>query len=184
MITQEPSFLPGDIIFYHNDDWFGKLFQFAMKGKDEPSTFCNHISGFINYELNVEALWKVEVTEFELHPKNKRLKVYRKKNLSDKERDLLALKAVSYVGREYGFAKLITHLGDALLEKMFDGQIFFFRRLNHSQRYPICSWVWAYSYYRVLGYKFGIDPEGADPDTMYDFVVNNSDWELIYSSEE
>lgn len=178
-----PEFLPGDLIFYHNNSFLGWLIRVVTRGKGEPATFSNHVAGFISNNDIVEALWTVKISRFVINPEGKQLKVYRRKGVSEDQRNKIAKNAIHYVGEWYGLTKLITHLGDALLEKMFGGQIFFFRKLNHSDKYPICSWVWAFSYKRALGYQFGIQPEGADPDTIYDYVVKNNTWELIYYSD-
>jgi len=78
-------------------------------------------------------------------------------------------------------AAIHTHVLDGLLNKIARQDIFFFRRLNHSDRYPICSWITAYAYDRVLHYRFGVPPECADPDQMYDWVkAHPREWTLIF----
>ena len=60
-------------------------------------------------------------------------------------------------------------------------EIFLFRRLLKSEKYPICSWVYAYSVYNAVGYQFNnIRPNWVDPDVMHDEMIRSKDWEIIF----
>jgi hypothetical protein len=90
--------------------------------------------------------------------------IMRKPGLSVDQRDAVALKAEDYLGRKYGYGKIVLHAMDYLI-----GGAFFFRRIDSSDNYPICSWVAAYSYYKALGVTVcGVDPALAKPDDLLD----------------
>lgn len=177
------QFLPGDLVFYYNDkNFLNWITRWITCGKGEPATFCSNVAGFISDKNIVEAFWTVRIARFILHSNKEIIKVYRRKGLSEAQRIRIAKQAKSYVNRSYGLMKFITHLGDAFLEKCFGKQIFFFRRLNHFQKYCMCSWVWSFAYCRALGYKFGIEPEEADPDGIYNYINKNNNWVMIFDS--
>jgi hypothetical protein len=46
-------------------------------------------------------------------------------------------------------------------------------------RYPICSWLWAYAYERGAGYAGWGEPNAVSPDCMHDHVIKSDDWEMV-----
>ena len=78
-------------------------------------------------------------------------------------------KAESYVGRRYGYLKILAHWADWLLQGAY-----VFRRLTKEDRYPICSWLVAHSF-AAAGKHFGVEPGAATPDDIWDFVVAHPD---------
>jgi hypothetical protein len=77
----------------------------------------------------------------------------------------VVVKAESYVGRKYGYLKLLAHWGDWLLQGAY-----VFRRLTTKDDYPICSWVVAYAF-AAAGKHFDVEPGAATPDDIWDFVT-------------
>jgi hypothetical protein len=73
--------------------------------------------------------------------------------------------AERYVGRRYGYLKMLAHL----LDWLFLG-VYLFRRIASMDRYPICSWVVAHAYGKT-GRHFGVAPGAASPDDIWDYVV-------------
>jgi hypothetical protein len=111
--------------------------------------------------------------------------VWRCRSLTAEQQEAVTRKALDYVGATFGWAKFLTHFFDGLLNKATGREVFFFRRLNHDQRYPICSWITAFSYDRALHYQFGVPPECADPDEISDWVKDHPDeWVCVYRLEE
>ena len=94
--------------------------------------------------------------------------------LSTRQKEMLVVKALEYEGRLYGVFKLFTHA----LDRFFDNR-YVFRRLATMDRYPICSWIVAYSYKRVLGLMFGSPPNAAQPDDILDYCVM-SRWTCVW----
>lgn len=177
------GFCPGDLIFTADTNIVAKAIRWATTAKGEQPSEVSHVAGFVSGIEIVEA--HGAGTEQRLFSDFKangvKFEVWRHTQLTILQRFAVAKVAKSYVGRKYGFGKIATHLGDALLGKISGQSIFFFRRINHLQRYPICSWVWAWAY-REVGYDFGIDPAYADPDDMRDHVLLSSHWRLEYAN--
>lgn len=171
----------GDLIFYNKKSIIGKLINKFQRFRGEPKTFASHVGGFIssnsilNVDMNTSIVDKSSI-------KNKNVKIYRNNNINDTQRNEIILFAIDYKNRSYGYFKLITHFLDWVLNRITNKEIFFFRQLNMFNRYPICSWVWAFAYNKI-GYNFGMDPKFANPDNMHDFIINSVDWILIYDSE-
>jgi hypothetical protein len=169
--------LPGDLIFCHGSAWLPRAIRWATRSKGEGATWANHVAGITSPGMALEASWTViEHPLPELAPP---YQIWRYEPLTDAQREAVAVAALAYKGRSYGGAKLLTHLGDALLSKVFGGNPLFFRRLNHREEYPICSWLWAFAYERALSYQFGIPPEAASPDDMHDHVCITPGWFMV-----
>jgi hypothetical protein len=105
--------------------------------------------------------------------------------LAGEQREAVSRQALAYLGARFGVAKFLTHFLDGVLNKLVGREVFFFRRLNHDQRYPICSWITSFSYDRALQYRFGVPPGCADPDAIADWLTSHPDeWTRIYCLEE
>ena len=86
-----------------------------------------------------------------------KIAVFRPKDLSVGEKKAIVQKANSYVGRKYGYIKIIAHwLAWFLLGA------YFFRRFTKMDKYPICSFLVAKSYAEG-GKFFGMHPGQAQP---------------------
>jgi hypothetical protein len=95
--------------------------------------------------------------------------VFRPINLTEDQRFIVASKANTYVGKDYGYLKILAHLGDWLLQGAY-----FFRRFVQLDKYPICSWLVAHAY-SFIGKDFGVDARAASPDDIWDFCLSNPD---------
>jgi hypothetical protein len=95
----------------------------------------------------------------------KEVAVFRPLNLTGDQIESIVAKGESYVGRQYGYLKLLAHWADWLLQGAY-----VFRRLTREDRYPICSWVVAHAF-AVAGKHFGVEPGAATPDDIWDFVT-------------
>lgn len=168
-----------DLIFCHGYSWLTQAIRWAERGKNESASNAAHVAGIIEGNLAEEALTKVVAHAYNKTNFPGTHYVYRNTKLTQVQRDLIVAEAEDYIGRTYGYLKILTQLGDALLQKAFGGSIYAFRRLTTDDKYPICSWVWAYAYYKAINYTFGIKPQEATPDDMLDFVQGSSDWELV-----
>lgn len=173
---------PADIIFTHNPSVLGKLIRFFTRRINEPKTYTNHVAGIGPKEkvTVIEALWHVVETPWaEWEKDNPQYEVWRYRPLNYQQRIIIAEEARQYVGRSYGWWKLLLHGADETLSKLAFHDIFLFRRLMFSDRYPICSWVWSWPLDR---YKipFGSSPKTSNPDTMRDyFEREDSGWKMI-----
>lgn len=171
-----------DLIFYKRRSLLGRLILYFTRSPGEEKSYASHVAGLVTPTTLLESVLTTIKRPFDI-TKESRLEIYRYKGpvpVDDFDYQVAA-KANEYHGTTYGFGKVITHFLDALLVKLFKKEIYFFRRINNLDRYPICSWVWAYAYHRVLnGYEFGVEPKYATPDDMHDYVKNSVEWELVY----
>lgn len=179
--------LPGDLLLYNGRGLLPTLIGWAETGRGEAPTYAKHVGGVGHGGLlpgatRIEALWRVR--EFPASGlRGVRVQVWRLAGISDRDRLALAAYARKHLGDEYGVCKLGAHLGDALLAKLCGGHPYVFRRLAWLDDYPICSWLWAYAYDRVLDYGFGLPASAAAPDDMLDWITANpDDWSLVAES--
>lgn len=186
-----PVFMPGDIIlFAGRGDLYSRLSRWIMRSPGEGPTYAVHTAQFIDAGryIEIDMVGKVRATRDILKKRLARdlwtrrgFEVWRLESLTTDERDRVTRQALTYVGAKFGMGKFFTHLLDGLINKLAPGEVFFFRRLNHDTRYPICSWITAFSYDRALHYRFGVPPECADPDQIADWVNGRPhEWARVY----
>jgi len=171
---------PADLIFYRTSSWLGKTIRWFTRSRKEEETYSNHVAGMINERELIEADFKAIRREINLPIELGRFQIWRNTFLTNEQRVAIANKAIEYQGKSYGYSKLITHMMDAFLNKIFSTEIFFFRKLNHIDNYPICSWIWTFPYFKAAKIKFGIEPEYATPDDMHDYIKKSYTWIKIY----
>jgi len=171
----------GDLVFIRKNTLFSKVVAYFSKSKNESSTFATHVIGFYDDKYVIESSFITKRYIFKDSIINYDYEIWRNKYLRYDEVYDISECASKYVGRSYGYFKLICHFLDTFIEKLFGNtkSIYLFRRLIRSDKYPICSWIWAFSYFKIIKYKFGVDPEYASPDDMHDYVRNNEAWILI-----
>lgn len=157
---------------YSGDSLLSKLIRIGETSIGEEDSVINHVGivtgyGPINIADSIEALVKVKQHTIysQYHNQKDQVAIFRPNNLTPEQIVEIQRKAISYVGREYGYLKIATHTLDYVT-----GKHFIFRRLTHSDKYPICSWVVAHAY-KAAGLDFGCDPGMADPDDIWDFCI-------------
>jgi hypothetical protein len=186
-----PAFLAGDIVnFAGRNDWYGRLSRWIMRTRGESPTYSVHTAQFLDADqyLEFDITVKIKPTgeilrKHQAHDMWERrgFEVWRCRGLTDAQRQAVTQQALKYLGAKFGFGKVSTHTLDGLLSKLVGREVYFFRRLNHDQRYPICSWITAFSYDRALHYQFGVPPECADPDAIDDWVRTHAEeWECVF----
>jgi hypothetical protein len=110
--------------------------------------------------------------------------VWRYARLTGEQRDALAREALKYVNVKFGFLKFTAHALDNLICKLLRRDVFLFRHIDPEDHHPVCSGITASVYDRVLHYRFGVDPECADPDQIYDWVHSHPDeWVRVFRLE-
>ena len=190
-----PTFMAGDIIsFAGRPDWYGRISGWFMRTAGEGPTYAVHSAQFLDADryLELDLVGKIRATaeilrQHQPHDMWQRrgFTVWRCRALTPAQREAVTQQALTYVGGRFGMAKFVTHLLDGLITKARGREVFFFRRLNHDQRYPICSWITAFSYDKALQYRFGVPPECADPDAIDDWVCTHlEEWECVFRLAE
>ena len=174
---------PADLIFCQSYSLLGKLIRYFTTRPGETETFANHVIGLVSSGYAIEALVTTVKRPFNVNTEKDAIEIYRYTGPipCDFPKDVVD-KAYDYLGRTYGFGKIITHMLDAIIVKIIKKEVFFFRKINHFDRYPICSWIWAFAYYRASEgqLNFGMPPEYAAPDDMHDYVRISDEWKLVY----
>lgn len=179
----------GDVVLFHGSGWLSAAIRrFSTSPGEKRPTVFNHV-GIIVGEAGemIEALSTVQRTDFTQRfcAAGQRVLVARMNGLLCRDRNNLALYASRQVGRKYGYGKIAAHFGDWALGQIFRTDIYAFRRLTDSGRYPICSWVVAFAYHKVL-LRFcfhGVQPEYCQPDDIGDDILESRRgwWEIVYA---
>ena len=177
---------PGDIVCERSPGWIGRAVRWATRGRYEPPTRINHVALGVSVDGPegpevIEALWRV--VRRPLSRTKGEIEVWRLRGIKDKYRWDIVGEAYTYLGRRYGVGKIIAHLVDALLTKALGREIYAARRFCRQHRYPICSWVVAWAYFRAVDYAFGVPPTEAAPDDIHDWLTASPGWELVYHRE-
>jgi hypothetical protein len=88
------------------------------------------------------------------------------------------------VNVRFGFLTFTAHALDNMICKLLHRDVFLFRHIDPADRHPVCSGITAAVYAKVLHYRFGVDPECADPDQIYDWVHAHPDeWVRVFRRE-
>lgn len=181
---------PADIVCTRGSGKLARLIRFFTRRVGEPRTRINHVGiivvgGPVDTAIMVEALKKVirrPLMEGYGGPNASDVAIFRPLNLDITDRWKIATKAMDYVGRTYGYFKLLTNLGDwsatmartALTLGLYRKDVYLFRRISGDDNYPMCSWVDAHAYAAANKF-FGVAPGAATPDDIWDFCTSNPD---------
>jgi len=168
------TLLPGDIFLTRGRGFVSRAIRFFTRHLGESRTMVNHVgmvvlTGSPQTAVVVEALRKVERHRLgeEYGGTSDELAVYRPLALARTELQRVVAVANGYVGRDYGYGKIVLHALDWALQGAY-----VFRRLGQMDAYPICSWLVAHAY-GTVGVHFGVEPGAATPDDIWDYVSTN-----------
>ena len=189
---QLPVFCAGDILLFagKTGDHYTRLGGWIMRGPQESPTYALHAAQFLDERriLEMDFVGRVKSMDDILHQRvdlntwqRRGFEVWRCRTLSAEQRQALTDHALRYVSVKFGYVKMIAHLADGLLHKLTRSDRFIFRRLDPDGSSPVCSGITAFVYDRALHYRFGVEPECADPDHIHDWVTSHPDeWERIF----
>ena len=168
----------GDIVcFCKGISWLSRAIRFFSRTAGEDPAACSHVGIMVNKTEIVEALHKTVKRSLidSINGFKGVVEIYRPRiPLGIRQRLCIRKKADDYIGRRYGYLKIVAHALDYFL-----GGRYIFRSLARSQRYPICSWIVAFIYDRCCGAWFNNRrPEASQPDDIHDHVKTR--WYLIY----
>jgi hypothetical protein len=190
-----PRFLPGDILlFAAKGEGYGRIAGWILRGNGEGPTYAVHTAQFLDSRRILEMDYVVRVKTID-DILNKRVdintwerrgfEVWRCRTLSDQQREALTDQALRYINIRFGWIKMFAHLLDGLLHQLLRRDLYVFRQLDPDGSSPVCSGVTAFVYDRALRYRFGVDPECADPDHIHDWIVAHPDeWERVFTLED
>jgi hypothetical protein len=167
--------LPADVVLTASSGWFGKAIRFMTRRIGEAPSRVNH-AGIIVSGGPVESSWIVEALRTVQHRNfwrayrgRDKVAVYRARNLTPEQQTRIAVHGCEYIGRKYGYLKILGQALDWPLQGAY-----VFRRLFQMDNYPICSWVVAESYAKE-GFNFGVPAGAATPDDCWDFCTKRTD---------
>jgi len=184
VILKRPEILQlGDIVHIQRDTILSKTIRIFGSARGEGKTWASHSALVLGPKRGVaviEALTKVKINSLLKYSRqNIRFVIYRMpKGLNENQKKVIREKALEYRGRNYGYFKILAHALDRLLNNKY-----FFRQLALMDKYPICSWLVAYVYYRSVGLRFDSAPNAAQPDDILDYCVKNN-WDLVWADSE
>lgn len=165
---------PCDIMFARSHGFLGGAIRFCTRRIGEGRTIASHTGLIVEPGEDMQATVVEALAHVKRHTLGSQyaacdteLCVFRPLNLTEEEKTAIVAKAETYVGREYGYFKLLLHLADFALDGAY-----VFRRLGRMDRYPICSYVVA-SAYKAGGKNFGVSDYAASPDDVWDFCLNH-----------
>ena len=168
---------PGDVFATRGRSVVSRLIRFFTRSFGEKRTRVNHVGlvvvgGLLQDVVVVEALSRVRRHKL-LSRYGKggtsEVAVFRPLNLDEDQKRMLVAKAESYVGRKYGWGKVVAHFADWLLLGAY-----VFRRFTQGDEYPICSWLVAHAF-KAVGKHFGKPAGAASPDDIWDFMTTHPD---------
>ena len=168
---------PGDVMLTRSRGFVGWAIRTFTRHFGESRTRATHTGivvegGPVQTAVIVEALSSVKRHRLwdRYAEGTSEVAVFRPLNLTEEQIGAVVLKAESYVGRRYGYGKILAHWADWLLQGAY-----VFRRLTTQDDYPICSWVVAHAF-AAAGKHFDVEPGAASPDDIWDFVTSHPEY--------
>lgn len=165
---------PGDIFLTRGRGFVSRAIRFFTRRIGESRTKVNHVGlvvegGPLERAVVVEALREVERHRLveAYGGAEDEVAIYRPLGLSPAEIARVVAAGEGYVGRRYGYGKIVLHALDWALQGAY-----VFRRLGRMDDYPICSWLVAHAYAEA-GVSFGVAPGAATPDDVWDHVTRH-----------
>ena len=190
--THIPEFRAGDILLFagKKGDLYTRLGGWVMRGTGEGPTYALHTAQFLDCRrvLEMDFVGRVKTIDDILKQRvdlntwqRSGFEVWRCRTLSDKQREALTDQALNYVNVRFGWVKMVAHLLDGLLHKVSHRELFVFRQLDPDGSSPVCSGITAFVYDKALHYRFGVEPECADPDHIHDWLVAHpGEWQRVF----
>jgi hypothetical protein len=174
--------LPGDIFLTCDRGVAAAAVRAFQRSPGEPASAINHVglfttAGPADLALGVESLTVVK--HHAIMPryaaKKSYIAIFRFAGLTPEQRGRVAQKAVSYLGRKYGYHWIAAHALDRAI-----GGRYLFRRLAGMDNYAICSWLVSRAYSSV-NVDFGVPENALQPDDIWDRVTDHPafGWECV-----
>lgn len=190
-----PAFRAGDVILFAGQrDLYSRVARWIMRLPGEGPTYSVHTAQFISarYVLEMDIVGRVKTVDDVLNKRSKLdmwqrrgFEVWRCRTLTRAQREAVARQTLAFRNLHFGGRAFLMHLFDGLISKAARRNVYFFRRLNHLNRYPVCSEITAVAYEAALDYQFGVPADCADPDQIYDWVAQHPDeWERVFCLAE
>lgn len=172
----------GDLVVVCGESIFSKSLKWMQQTKNENISWASHVGIMISDREVLEALeYGVivrNISEY-FEDNDDKCIIFRKNDISDNERDIIADEACRYENYPYGYWKIPIHSMDMLIGKII-GPTYFFRKIFLFDNIPICSEIIAKSYFNAIDYVFGVVPKRAQPDDILDHLMKRKEqWDII-----
>lgn len=163
---------PCDIYFTRGSGRTSKAIRYFSGGDVSHVGLIAH-GGSLDTAVCVEALFSGVVRHrlwSQYFLKEVDIEIWRPKNITDANREIIVGAAVSRVGEAYGYFDVAMQLFDSIIP----GDPYLFRRLGSIGKWSVCSChvITAFNY---GGLSFGLAPNEGQPDDMRRFCQNNPD---------
>lgn len=165
---------PGDVILTRGQTLIAQAILLGETEPGESKTIVNHagiisVGGTAQQARVIESLARGTV-ERPLSAYRRAdadsVAIYRLQPLTDDQASAIVAVARRYVGRPYGWLRILADAGDWIL-----GSRWFFRGMVPARVAPVCSGVVACAY-NAIGYRFhDIDPAMVQPDDIWDCIT-------------
>jgi hypothetical protein len=165
-------FQTGDIIFTSKKSIISRFMDLFQS---DP-VYWGHILIAKNNQTCWEAALTVRESDIEsILSKNKHWKAVRKKDLTDMQKDLMRIEAISLLGLRYGFWRVVLQFFDHVFNTNW------FTSRDEDKYLQVCSSYAAWMYYRACGYEFNdVDWESCEPDDIEDDQLAHPEiWEVL-----
>lgn len=165
------NYLPGDVVLTKGM-W---IIRWGTQHTGEGKTLFAHAGIGYDESVFIEAKWRVVKTPWSSLP-DRGGQVWRYIPFTDEQRKAIADKAADYLGRKYGWWKIVLQGIDCILGKLLCTDVYLMRRLGFMDKYPICNWVTSFSYKKAVSYLFGKPANVVNPDDIGDHVMKTEGW--------
>jgi hypothetical protein len=178
----------GDIGLSASNSWLGRRIRRYETVPGEAPTQVNHAfvvvrDGTLLSAEIVEALGQGVVCHKmrkAYYGQSDKVRIYRDNSITDAQRDMVCIKALSMVGMPYGYPELLAHWGDWVLSRIRRRDIVFFRKLCRSKLTTICSVVVAEAFAAAGERPWG-DTTAVNPDMIDDVCRHNPRYTVLHS---
>lgn len=170
----------GDVILMHNKGYIGKLIVKILRFFQSDEVNYSHVAIAVSESEVTEAAWSgIIMRSFEKSiAKAQCVKVIRYKDLTENQKMWIEERALSKVGTDYNFYRLILQLFDNVFRTNW-----FTKTLKISNEWHICSTYVAWIY-KALGIYFNETHWfSVEPDDIDDEVLKGEYWEQIYRGQ-
>lgn len=170
----------GDVILMYNRGFISKAIKWILNFFQKDGAKYSHIAIAVSENEVTEALWNgIRRRTFDKSIENaKHIKIIRFKNLTDQQREWVELRAISKIGTNYNYYRLLLQLFDNIFATNW-----FTRHLKVNKEWHICSTYVAWVY-KALGIYFNETHWlSVEPDDIDDEVLRKKDWEQVYRGE-
>jgi uncharacterized protein YycO len=172
----------GDVILVYNRGFLSKAIRWVLNFFQKDGANYSHVAIAVSEKEVTEALWNgIRKRTFEESiARAKGIKIIRRKGLDDFRRELLELRALSKIGTNYNYYRLLLQLLDNVFATNW-----FTRHLRLTKDLNICSTYVAWVYDKGLGIRFNdVHWLSVEPDDIDDeFFKNPKDWEQIFRGQ-